>query len=44
VTTSARRFVHNGIVRQQLRNLWHLVRYKLGTNERILADQYGEVR
>lgn len=44
VTTSARRFVQNGIIRQQLRNLWHVFCFLLGEHQRVLADHYGDVR
>jgi rSAM/selenodomain-associated transferase 2 len=40
ISTSARRFQRNGIVRQQLRNVCILIRYLLGTSPDRLARAY----
>lgn len=44
VTTSARRFVRNGVIRQVLLDLTLLLLYLLGANPRSLKRWYGEVR
>jgi len=41
VTSSARRFLQNGIIRQQAKNTWYTVRYLLGTPPDKLATEYG---
>jgi rSAM/selenodomain-associated transferase 2 len=40
VTTSARRFVQNGIIRQQIKNTWLTVQYLLGASPAELALKY----
>ncbi len=40
VTTSARRFLRNGIIRQQLINVYYTIQYLLGTPPRRLAEKY----
>jgi rSAM/selenodomain-associated transferase 2 len=40
VTTSARRFVQNGIIRQQVKNTWLTVQYLLGVSPAELALKY----
>lgn len=42
VTTSARRFVGHGILRQQVRNGISMLKYLLGVSPERLASQYGE--
>ena len=40
VTTSARRFLQNGVIRQQARNTWYTARYLLGACPEKLAAEY----
>lgn len=40
VTTSARRFLQNGILRQQAKNTWFTAQYFLGTSPENLAAKY----
>ena len=40
VTTSARRFLENGVIRQHLRNSWYTSRYLLGVSPEKLAVEY----
>jgi len=40
VTTSARRFLQNGILRQQLLNVGYIIQYLLGTSPHKLAAKY----
>jgi rSAM/selenodomain-associated transferase 2 len=42
VTTSARRFVQNGIIRQQVKNTWLTVLYLLGISPAKLAVKYEQ--
>jgi len=44
VTTSARRFVQNGIVRQQMRNVWLTVLFLTGASPDKLAARYAGVK
>jgi len=40
VTTSARRYLQNGIIRQQLMNLWVMIQYLWGIPPELLAQRY----
>ncbi len=40
VTTSARRFLRNGVIRQQLINIYYTIQYLLGVPPRRLAEKY----
>ncbi|MGB0523378.1 MAG: TIGR04283 family arsenosugar biosynthesis glycosyltransferase [Flammeovirgaceae bacterium] len=40
ITTSARKFIHNGVVLQQLKNLSILCLYRLGVTPKLLAKWY----
>jgi rSAM/selenodomain-associated transferase 2/rSAM/selenodomain-associated transferase 1 len=42
VITSARRFLHNGIIRQQLRNAYYLLLYFLGVSPARIASLYSK--
>lgn len=44
VITSARRFVKNGLMRQQLRNALYMVLFFTGADPEELATRYGQVR
>lgn len=44
VTTSAERFERNGVVRQQLRNAWLMLRFLLGATPETLAASYERHR
>lgn len=44
VTTSARRFLENGVIRQQLRDGWYLLQYLMGVSPQKLAAKYGQAR
>lgn len=44
VTTSARRYRQNGVVRQQLLNLWLMLRYLWGVSPGDLSRRYGRGR
>ncbi|MBI4547418.1 MAG: TIGR04283 family arsenosugar biosynthesis glycosyltransferase [Ignavibacteriae bacterium] len=41
VTTSARRFLKRGIIRQQLRNGWYIIQYLMGESPERLARKYN---
>ncbi len=40
VVTSARRFVKNGIIRQQIKNVYYTIQYMLGVSPWRLAEKY----
>jgi len=40
VTTSARRFLRNGVIRQQLINIYYTIQYLLGVPPRRIAEKY----
>ncbi|UCC16333.1 MAG: TIGR04283 family arsenosugar biosynthesis glycosyltransferase [Dehalococcoidales bacterium] len=40
VTTSTRRFERNGIIRQQVKNVYYTIQYLLGTSPHRLAEKY----
>ncbi len=40
VTTSARRFISNGIIRQQLINIYYAIQYMIGMPPQRLAEKY----
>ena len=40
VTTSARRYMQNGVIRQQLQNLWYMIQYLSGKSPIELAAEY----
>lgn len=42
VTTSARRFRQNGVIRQFLLDAWYLIQYVCGVSPRALAAQYEQ--
>jgi len=42
VTTSSRRFLQNGVIRQALKNAWLIARYSLGTSPDTLANAYDQ--
>ncbi len=44
VYTSARRFKTNGLLRQQLRNLYYIFLYYTGINHKDINERYGRVR
>ena len=44
VTTSAIRYKENGILRQQLKNAWLLIRYRLGASPWDLVKEYEKKR
>ena len=44
VETSARRFIRNGIARQQLRNGWYILLYLLGVDRNRIAEKYDRMR
>ena len=44
VTTSARRFLENGVLRQQARNTWYTIQYLIGVSPETLACRYQKPR
>jgi len=42
VTTSSRRFLQNGVIRQAIKNAWYTTRYSLGTSPDRLALEYEQ--
>ncbi len=40
ITTSSRKFIKNGIIRQQWKNFWLIIKYLRGVSPEILARQY----
>jgi rSAM/selenodomain-associated transferase 2 len=44
VTTSARRYIEYGIVRQQIWNLWYMLQFLSGVSPQSLASQYEHVK
>jgi rSAM/selenodomain-associated transferase 2/rSAM/selenodomain-associated transferase 1 len=42
VTTSSRRFLQNGVIRQAIKNAWYTARYSLGTSPDRLALEYEQ--
>jgi rSAM/selenodomain-associated transferase 1/rSAM/selenodomain-associated transferase 2 len=44
VYTSARRFKKNGLILQQLRNIYYILLYYTGINHKDIKEKYGRVR
>lgn len=44
VITSARRYKQNGVILQQLRNLWYMLQYLTGVSPHVLAIHYERSR